>query len=132
MGEPQPRADTRRPTSRHESRTPRPDHGGGQPIFIGGLIRRASTYQRDGIPLLSSIPIIGRAFANSVWSDSSTETVVIVTPRIVPDEGVPDLEADRVGVVEQGLIRKGNELDSSVRREAGDPESSLPAPGSAR
>lgn len=55
----------------------------GQAIFIGGLIRNSNNYKRAGIPLLGEIPVIGNAFSR--WEDSgvTTETVVVITPRIV-------------------------------------------------
>lgn len=55
----------------------------GQPILIAGLIKTSSNARRLGIPGLGDIPGIGRLFANSDEVGSSSETIVIITPRIV-------------------------------------------------
>lgn len=85
----------------------------GEQVFIGGLIRDRSTESRRGVPFLSSIPFLGMLFARSEWTNVSTETVVIVTPHILPRsrgviakqqlermrelEGVLDEERDNMG-----------------------------------
>ena len=43
----------------------------GQTIVIGGLIREDITKSKDGIPFLSSIPIIGNLFSSTI--DNSTQ-----------------------------------------------------------
>lgn len=57
----------------------------GQSVFIGGLIKRVSSNVRAGIPVLGDIPGIGRLFSSNSESVANTETVVIITPRIVYD-----------------------------------------------
>lgn len=60
----------------------------GQPVLIGGLIKRSMTYRRLGVPLLSDIPVIGGLFSSTDDGGSATETIVVITPRIVPAGGV--------------------------------------------
>ncbi|WP_170976745.1 type II secretion system protein GspD [Massilia sp. HP4] len=60
----------------------------GQPVLIGGLIKRSATYRRLGVPLLSDIPLIGGIFSSTEDGGSATETIVVITPRIVPAGGV--------------------------------------------
>jgi type II secretory pathway component GspD/PulD (secretin) len=55
----------------------------GQSVFIGGLIKTIGSNGMVGVPLLSSIPLIGRLFSSTTESVSNVETVVIITPRIV-------------------------------------------------
>src|SRR5439155_408684 len=55
----------------------------GQSIFIGGLIKTGSTVDRQGIPILGDIPLLGRLFSNSVETVSSSETIVIITPYVI-------------------------------------------------
>lgn len=57
----------------------------GKPIFIGGLIRNTTEYTRNGIPLLSEIPILGNLFSSTDEKVVSTETVVLITPHIVTE-----------------------------------------------
>lgn len=55
----------------------------GQSIFIGGLIKRTSGVRRSGVPVLGDVPMLGRLFSSQEDSFSTTETVVVITPRIV-------------------------------------------------
>jgi type II secretory pathway component GspD/PulD (secretin) len=56
----------------------------GQAILIAGLIKTSSNTRRMGIPVLGDIPGIGRLFSNNDEVGSKSETIVIITPRIVP------------------------------------------------
>lgn len=56
----------------------------GQAILIGGLIKASAGQRRLGVPLLSDVPGLGKLFSNTEETGSSTETVVLITPRIVP------------------------------------------------
>jgi type II secretory pathway component GspD/PulD (secretin) len=59
----------------------------GQSVFIGGLLKNISSRDKVGIPILGDIPGIGRLFSTSTGSVNNTETVVIITPRIVQNAG---------------------------------------------
>lgn len=64
----------------------------GQSVFIGGLIKRMTSTRRNGIPVLGEIPGVGALFSSNEELGSSTETVVIITPRIV--KGPQDLPTE--------------------------------------
>lgn len=55
----------------------------GQAVFIGGLMKRVTNRQHNGVPLLKDLPAVGAMFSSTAESVSSTETVVLITPRIV-------------------------------------------------
>ncbi len=55
----------------------------GESIFIGGLIKNTTGLRRSGVPLLKDLPGVGRAFSHTDESTTMTETVVVITPRIV-------------------------------------------------
>ncbi len=57
----------------------------GQSVFIGGLMKKISSEERTGVPGLGDIPLIGRLFSTTNEAVNNTETVVIITPRIVQD-----------------------------------------------
>lgn len=57
----------------------------GQSVFIGGLIKSSSSQDKTGVPLLGELPGIGRLFSTTSDSVNNTETIVIITPRIVQD-----------------------------------------------
>ena len=78
----------------------------GQAILIGGLIKRDRSLRRNGMPVLGDIPLIGNLFANKDERSQSSETVVLITPRIVrsPTETVSASEKERLRQVEQSLL----------------------------
>lgn len=74
----------------------------GQSVFIGGLINKGSVNRIEGVPLLGSIPLLGHLFSRTVEQVTNTETVVIITPRIVQNPRLADeLAAKRIKQIEQ-------------------------------
>jgi type II secretory pathway component GspD/PulD (secretin) len=57
----------------------------GQSIFIGGLIKSGSLRERQRVPILGDIPVLGILFSNNVESVTSTETIVIITPYVIAE-----------------------------------------------
>jgi type II secretory pathway component GspD/PulD (secretin) len=55
----------------------------GETIMIGGLIQKQTSTTRSGVPVLMSMPIIGRLFSKTVVSERNTELVIFLTPEIV-------------------------------------------------
>jgi general secretion pathway protein D len=58
----------------------------GEPIVLGGLIRENDTVGRSGVPLLSSIPVVGALFGNNTNNNNRTELLVLMTPRALEDD----------------------------------------------
>ncbi len=81
----------------------------GQSIFIGGLIKGKSSLERQGVPILGDLPVVGGLFSNRNESVSSSETVVIITPYVVREPKDADkLSEDKVRQAERitGAIRE--------------------------
>ena len=57
----------------------------GETIVLGGIIRNTVTSTVKKIPLLGDIPILGNLFKSKEKTDSKTELLVFLTPRIVRD-----------------------------------------------
>jgi len=55
----------------------------GEALVLGGLIRDNSTKGSSGIPLLSSIPVIGALFGTQTQNGNRTELLVVITPRVI-------------------------------------------------
>lgn len=55
----------------------------GEALVLGGLIRDNATKGSTGIPLLSSIPVIGALFGTQTSDGNRTELLVVITPRVV-------------------------------------------------
>jgi type II secretory pathway component GspD/PulD (secretin) len=90
----------------------------GQAILIGGLIKRDRSLRRNGVPILGDLPIIGNLFANKDERTTSSETVVLITPRIVrsPAETVSADDRERLLQSEQLLLRQTSEINDRLDR----------------
>ena len=83
----------------------------GQSIFIGGLIKRVSSKRRTGVPLLGDLPVLGGLFSATEDGGFSTETVVVITPRIV--KGAQDLaEETQAAAIEKIGLTLARELSA--------------------
>jgi len=58
----------------------------GETIIVGGLTQTESQATESRIPLLSSLPIVGRLFRSHAREDSTTELVIFITPRLMTDK----------------------------------------------
>jgi type II secretory pathway component GspD/PulD (secretin) len=58
----------------------------GHPFVLAGLISKVQSTQKDGLPILGDLPLIGAFFRHSVQSESSSELVIYITPYIVSEE----------------------------------------------
>lgn len=69
----------------------------GQSFAVAGLLNNIAQTDRQAIPLLGSLPIIGNLFKSKAMRQSKTELMVLITPRLVkpldPDE-VPELPTE--------------------------------------
>ncbi|MFH0754374.1 MAG: hypothetical protein V2A70_07400 [Candidatus Omnitrophota bacterium] len=52
----------------------------GQTVAIGGLITQEGVTQRQGVPFLSRIPVLGKAFSYEVRRRARSELVIFMTP----------------------------------------------------
>jgi type IV pilus assembly protein PilQ len=59
--------------------------GDGETAVIGGLTVTTVTRAKTGIPMLSSLPIIGSLFSFTQNSENRKDLIILVTPRIVDD-----------------------------------------------
>ena len=55
----------------------------GETLIIAGLLQSERTEEVRGIPYLQDIPAVGILFRNTVYQDTLTELVVVVTPHLV-------------------------------------------------
>lgn len=75
----------------------------GKTVFLSGLIRHNVSNTREGVAGLGDLPVIGSLFANDATNMTSTEIVVLITPRLVDYLSVEpeDSEIDRVETIKQ-------------------------------
>jgi general secretion pathway protein D len=56
----------------------------GQVIALGGLFRNSQTFGKNGLPILSRIPVLGSMlFGNTKNMQRRTELIVLIKPRVV-------------------------------------------------
>jgi general secretion pathway protein D len=55
----------------------------GQTILLGGLISEDSSNGNTGVPFLKSIPLLGALFESESKTNTKTELVIMMTPKIV-------------------------------------------------
>ncbi len=56
-----------------------------QTLVLSGVIRDSDSESVQKVPLLGDIPIIGALFRRTVTTNSRSEVIIVVTPRIIDD-----------------------------------------------
>ncbi|MBM3502166.1 MAG: hypothetical protein FJX74_26235, partial [Armatimonadetes bacterium] len=68
----------------------------GETIFIGGLTQEQEETRKKKIPILGDLPVLGSLFRHTSKTSTQTELVLLVTPRLLTEEGqLPDADAER-------------------------------------
>ncbi|MEW6410368.1 MAG: type IV pilus secretin PilQ [Nitrospirota bacterium] len=55
----------------------------GDTIVIGGILKKTKSDTTTGVPLLHKIPLLGWLFKRELTSDSTTELLIFITPRVI-------------------------------------------------
>lgn len=55
----------------------------GERVIIGGLVSNYSIKQKEKIPILGSIPLLGSLFTHQVDKIKNKELIIVITPRII-------------------------------------------------
>lgn len=64
----------------------------GQVMVMGGLMRDSNSVETQGIPVLSDIPLLGKAFSSHSDSIEKSELVIFIKAQIVPNSNVDDMD----------------------------------------
>jgi type II secretory pathway component GspD/PulD (secretin) len=85
----------------------------GQTMFIGGLIKRTVGNTRSGVPLLGDLPGIGLLFSKVDETVTMTETIVLITPRVIKNLADPALgtQKDKIDATDKALRDSGAALE---------------------
>lgn len=59
----------------------------GETFMIGGLIQEKEVVSENRIPILGSLPLIGRVFRNTDRRKLTSELVIFITPHILREDG---------------------------------------------
>ena len=55
----------------------------GETVVLGGVYQREKTYQKEQVPWLGDIPVVGRLFKQEGRKDNNQELLIFVTPKIL-------------------------------------------------
>lgn len=58
----------------------------GETIVLGGVYEREKTFQRDQVPWLGDLPVVGNLFKTTDRRDNNEELLIFVTPKILKSE----------------------------------------------
>jgi len=87
----------------------------GQTVVLGGLRKKEVSQQQDSVPFLSDIPIIGELFKFEGEDTITSELVVFITPWIVEQPVLTDIEKQNYQETEfQGPIPIETRSERSV------------------
>jgi type II secretory pathway component GspD/PulD (secretin) len=79
----------------------------GQAAVIGGILQDSSTFNNNGIPAISRIPVLGYFFKSKTGSNQRTNLVVIVSPTII---AAKNQRRDRLGESEREILERSSDL----------------------
>ncbi len=103
----------------------------GQSVVIGGLIQNIVEDRESKVPLLGDIPVIGIPFRTVKKTNTKTELLVVLTPRIVPGaalSGHDDLSVERLDAITNRQIERVQD-PRRVRQMLKEIEESIDLPG---
>ncbi|NGZ85241.1 type II secretion system protein GspD [Duganella aceris] len=88
----------------------------GQAVLIGGLIKSGNGYRRLGVPGLADLPLVGRLFSSVEDTTTATETIVVITPRIVPlnQDAAARAMVDKVREAEDFLSGRAKSVEQKI------------------
>ena len=79
----------------------------GQIAVLGGLMQDRVQKQRDGIPVLSRLPVAGDAFSFRDDTTAKTELVIFLRPIVVHEASIDgDLRAYRSALPDSEFLRR--------------------------
>ncbi|MDP3297862.1 MAG: type II secretion system secretin GspD [Thermodesulfovibrionia bacterium] len=89
-----------------------------QTIVIGGIIKEKKDKSYQGIPLLSSIPLLGYFFRYTVDTTSKTELIIMLTPYVITNQTEADVITtefmEKLKQVKDFLKKKEDQLSIKV------------------
>jgi len=69
----------------------------GDTIILGGLIGKSNNISNTGVPGLKELPILGNLFKSESMSNSVSELIFIITPRIVKNKNHSNISLKELG-----------------------------------
>jgi len=60
----------------------------GETVVLGGVYERTKTFNKEQVPWLGDVPVLGRLFKREARQDNNNELLIFVTPKILKGEMV--------------------------------------------
>lgn len=79
----------------------------GETLVLGGLIKDSASSGKSGLPILSSIPVLGALFGQHKSAAERTELLVILTPRVLRSDEDARAVSRELRDRMQGLLHSG-------------------------
>lgn len=79
----------------------------GETLVLGGLIKDSASSGKSGLPILSSIPVLGALFGQHKSTAERTELLVILTPRVLRSDEDARAVSRELRDRMQGLLHSG-------------------------
>lgn len=93
----------------------------GEVIVLGGLIELTESQSATRVPILGSLPVIGRLFRSEGSSRTKTNLVVFIRPTILRDSDDNRLATARsYGVAREQMMGSGTDLDGMISEALGE------------
>lgn len=98
--------------------------GDGQAVFVGGLIKNNITDDRESVPILGDIPLVGALFSGQSHASNNTETIVLITPYVIGGKAHAKMleKSSRVKHQEKWLSKEVNRIGSRLDEDYVDPQ----------
>jgi type IV pilus assembly protein PilQ len=58
----------------------------GETVVLGGVYEREKTFNREQVPWLGDLPVLGHLFKTTARQDLNEELLIFVTPKILKDD----------------------------------------------
>jgi len=82
----------------------------GQTVVIGGLMQTKKSDEKDGIPILKDIPLLGMAFGSRTIGTEKTELLFALTPHVIHNTNQADVLTNEIAsdieVLKQEIIKQ--------------------------
>ena len=123
-------AGIRVPALRKRSLTTTVELAEGQTFAVGGLLDSSLAANRDAVPLLGDLPVIGALFRSTRYQRRETELVVLITPSLVEPMNpgqVPPLPGVGEGVPDDIALFVGGDIETPRGSKKAPAEANRPA-----
>ncbi|MGI9324249.1 MAG: type II secretion system protein GspD [Pseudomonadales bacterium] len=90
----------------------------GETVFIGGLMKHTAAQSRSSVPLIGRVPMVKHLFSSQEQTNVNTETVVLITPKIVDNftNARNVAEVDQVDRVQVEVDHRKRDLERRAAR----------------